>query len=579
MSKFILLSFCLLIVNMQAAEKNTPAGLAKQIEYHLYLADNKAAYQKAKAAIEKYPHDLAIIKVYIQSMIACDKEKKAIEHFDYYFAHKKSLLDNLDFLENICWKIIDRGTYSSQYYIRLSSLIAGFLAQDSHSVELMGKMMEDPNAIIRAMTTSFVAQYKDEMLKRKVIDRLEKESVWLVRLELIKAIGRMGIYEKQSFLKEIIQDDKNTFEEKASAIESLLSLYEKISAEEIIELAKSSKMGFRQFACMAAVYFKVDGAKAVIYDLIHDINPIVRIEAFNALAVYFRELIPNEKLQIAVSLGIKDHDPTVSITASWLQLLLDSSKSQEIAKWIYSDDKRHSRLAAAAIATSGKQGINLAKEILQKHPDQYVKANVALGLISQRQAIDESLAVLFELLDNKQSLWMWAATQNPLFTQIAPSEIRHMQQMPQYPETMDLMAQLNVLSVLAIFNPDGATGYIQKFLSQKQWGVSAIAASTLLKECSLESIDFVETFLNHKEPNIRIQAALMLAMFAKDNRAFKVLQEAYYSVDREKKMIILEAIAQGGTIGTLDFLIHVLQEPSQTLRIMGASAIIRAINH
>jgi HEAT repeat protein len=77
----------------------------------------------------------------------------------------------------------------------------------------------------------------------------------------------------------------------------------------------------------------------------------------------------------------------------------------------------------------------------------------------------------------------------------------------------------------------------------------------------------------------RFQAALILAGLGGDPSAIKILQSAYPKVDREMKMHILEAIANIGDQSSIPFLISVLDEPFQILRVVAASALIKCIYH
>ena len=78
--------------------------------------------------------------------------------------------------------------------------------------------------------------------------------------------------------------------------------------------------------------------------------------------------------------------------------------------------------------------------------------------------------------------------------------------------------------------------------------------------------------------NVRIQAALALAIIGKDKAALPILEKAYFEVDHEMKLNILGAIGNIGTKDSFPFLIKVLQEPFLILRIAAASSIVQIIN-
>lgn len=76
-----------------------------------------------------------------------------------------------------------------------------------------------------------------------------------------------------------------------------------------------------------------------------------------------------------------------------------------------------------------------------------------------------------------------------------------------------------------------------------------------------------------------MQAALILALLGSDDAAVKVLQEAYSKVEREIKVYILEALGHIGDPQSIPFLLEILNEPFQVLRVVAASALIQCLYH
>ena len=120
---------------------------------------------------------------------------------------------------------------------------------------------------------------------------------------------------------------------------------------------------------------------------------------------------------------------------------------------------------------------------------------------------------------------------------------------------------------------------VKSFLNHQDWGVSASAASTLLQEGDDQSLVLVRELLSDSDEKIRVQAALMLAMMGSDPEAVQTLEEAYFKVDREMKMYIIEALGRIGDQRSISFLFGVLQDPFQVLRVVAASALIQCIYH
>src|SRR4029077_11906570 len=120
---------------------------------------------------------------------------------------------------------------------------------------------------------------------------------------------------------------------------------------------------------------------------------------------------------------------------------------------------------------------------------------------------------------------------------------------------------------------------VKNFLKKQTWGVTGAAAATLLQEGDEESLEIVRDLLTDPDENIRIQAALILAIVGSDPAAIKVLQEVYPRMDREMQVYILEAIAHIGDPESVPFLIDILKEPFQVLRVVAASALIQCLYH
>ena len=236
------------------------------------------------------------------------------------------------------------------------------------------------------------------------------------------------------------------------------------------------------------------------------------------------------------------------------------------------------RLAAAALSVTGPRGAALAKRELLKNPDPYVRASLAMGLIGQRLEVSAACDTLYSLLEKeKETLWMME--ERHLFSYLSPSRLFHIEQVPNYPQVVDQMARLQILSVLCALRYPKAEEAIKGYLKDHSWGITGAAAMTLLQEGQEEALDVIRQLLDEKDERVRIQAALILALMGSDPSAIKVLQEAYWTADREMKVHILEALGHIGDKETIPFLLKVLREPFQTVRVVAASALIQCLHH
>ena len=60
------------------------------------------------------------------------------------------------------------------------------------------------------------------------------------------------------------------------------------------------------------------------------------------------------------------------------------------------------RISSAAVAASGTRGVNLAWKGMRKSTDPFVRANLAIALMKQRQHVKEASRVLYEVFQGRK---------------------------------------------------------------------------------------------------------------------------------------------------------------------------------
>lgn len=552
----------------------------KRINAHFIIENYYQAKIDAYEAKNNYPNSKYLKAAYIEALANAGDERKSVNEFESFL--KKNDDDYLKnhLLEEISWGILNNGINSSQYSVRLNSMIGVFLTRDVRAVKILNKMMDDSNAVIRTVAIQLACQLRDDPIKEKISNRFKSEKIWNVRLALIRAIGFMKLKERTNDLMVIISDDQKTYEEKALAIEALVNIYDNISLNEFSRFSRSKKAGLRQFACDIALHLKLKEAKEHILHLLHDPNPNVRIAAINAVVFYYIDNCNKKDIKKDFLTLINDVDPTVAITASWALFLLDPIEGEfYIMKWLSDANSENRSLAAAAISYLGDLGVNIAINVMRKTNDKYVKVNLALGLIGQRKYLSECADVIFDFVTNKDELWMMKTKKNSIFQIIAPSDVSHVDHIPNYPLAIDQLTHLNILSVLALIEDSRAQDALKDFLKLKSWQVTGTAMVILLQEGDEESIKNLKKLLKDSDKDVQIQAAIILAMIGKDETCASFLQDIYHTSDYERKVQILESlgsIAKKNDVSS--FFIKVFNEPFQILRVVGASSCIQAIN-
>lgn len=559
----------LLALVLNTASLSEEAGI-RRVQAHLIIQDVQSAKEEAAMLYDLYPDSIEIRKTFIEALSHAGLEKEAFEHWHEMTYNYPNLLYDRNLLEELSWGVLRNGLSSSQFGVRLAALIGSFLTRDVRAVPIIRKMMRDSNALIRSIAIQMASQYRDAPLKDEISRLIKEERVWMVRLEAIKAAGILQLKEAAPLLEKIVQSKRTMLQERQIAIEALLTMYDDISLERLEQMVKSDRAGLRHLAASMILHFERKDAEELLLLLLNDTNPAVRVNAQTAYALLFERAF--EPL-------LDDPDPAVAITAAWaLSLTGDEAGLKRLDRWAFDTLGESRRLAAAAIASLGNRGVHLSHQILKKSEDPYVRVTLALGLLGQRAHIQDVSDCIVDFLEGQKRLIMMDRANHPIFASVAPSQVRYQDQIPNFPEAHDQMTRLELISQLAIIEDPRALPSIRKFLAHKAWGISGFAAELLIHEGDDEAMDVVKELTFDKDPNIRLQAALVLAMFGKDESVLNELQGAYSMQTHEKKLLILEAIGRIGNTHSFSFLAGNLKEPFPILRIAAAAALIQSVN-
>lgn len=551
----------------------------RRVQAHLLLDDLPSALDEALRLVEAFPQSKEVGTSFIEVLAANGMEEEALDTWHKLSAAYPELIIDRHLLEELSWGVLKKGLQSNQYGIRLTSLIGAYLTRDSRAVQILVRMMRDSNAMIRSVAVQMSTAYADAMLKDEISRLLVEEKVWMVRLEVIRAVGALRMKQLAAKLQQYVMSDKSTYEERGAAIEALVHIYDDIGVVEWKQLATSNRAGLRHLACVLALHFMIPEVQEEMIHLMGDPNPDVRIAAINAFGMYYRKLTSLENAKEALQPVLKDSDPAVAITAAWAAILVDPPFGEEyMSKWLKDSLPENRRFASAALAATGDRSVALAVATLKESEDWYVRANIAEGLLGQRIEVEACCDTLYECLQMEKKMWMRDSRRNPLFAVLSPSQVRHNDQIPNYPEAIDQMTRLEVVSSLAVLEDPRALGALKAFLQRKSWGVTGVAAATLLREGDERSLEIVRELLKDQDPNVRLQACLVLAMMGRDETVIKELESAYSGASHERKLHILEALGRIGHMDSLHFLTSTLREPFPVLRICAAAALIQTVN-
>lgn len=551
----------------------------RRVQAHLLLEDLPSALDEALRLVEAYPESKDAGSMLIEVFAASGMEENALDAWHKLSLRYPELLIDRHLLEELSWGVLRKGLESNQYGIRLTSLIGAYLTRDARAVQILLRMMRDSNAMIRSVALQMSTAYADAALKDEISRLLHEEKVWMVRLEAIRAAGVLRMKSLAPKLQGYVTSEKSTFEERGAAIEALVRIYDQIEEGELRKLAASNRAGLRHLACALAIHFKMPSVQEEILSLLKDPHPDVRIAAVNALGMFYRKQMTVEAVKEAIQPVLQDTDPFVAITAAWSAIVVDPAFGEPyMERWLADSLPENRRFAAAALAATGGRSVSLGVKILQESNDPYVRANVAEGLLGQRIEVQACSDMLYDFLQTEKRMWMRDQRRNSLFSVLSPSQVRHNDQIPNYPEAIDHMTRLQVVSLLALVEDPRAVGALKAFLQRKSWGVTGVAAATLLQEGDEQSLEIVRQLIQDSDPNVRLQACLVLAMMGRDETVIKELESAYIGASHERKLHILEALGRIGHMESLNFLISTLREPFPILRICAAAALIQTVN-
>jgi HEAT repeat protein len=565
-----------------AAEQMDEETAVKRIHSHLFIKDPAAAVQEAQHSLKLYPQSLNLQLAYLKALCQKGEEVEAFEQFISIFKTPEtgSPPDRL-ILEWLAWGVLNKGDESPLLMVRLYALLGAAFTQDARAIAILMKELQGSNAILRSLAVKLCAQYGDAPLKEELLRLLKEEKIWFVKLEVIQAIGQLRMVEAKSTLQEMVASSKTMAEEKANALIALAGMYETLSQEELSQLVNSDRAGLRQLAPEIVAHLDLKEGIDSLLPLLFDASPDVRISTMKTLGLLRISTLQGKPTLDLLKKNLQDSHPEVAIMAGWLATVLgDAQGKLVLQQWIKQNRLEFKRLAAAALSATGTQGSDLAARLLKEETDLYTRVNLAIGLIGQRKEIKQASEVLAKALDvGEKELWMWESSSSGLFQSLSPSKVRHREEIPQYPQMVDHLVKLDLLSILSIVKYPKTQEAVKKFLKAQAWGVTAAAAAHLLQEGDESALEIIRGLLEDSDEKVRIQAALILALLGGDPSAVKVLIAAYPGVDREMKMHILEALGHIGDASAVPFLVSLLKEPFQGLRVVAASALIQCLYH
>lgn len=560
------------------AEALSPEQIDKRVNAHLVIADYPSACQEAVLGIQQYPQSKTVWIACVRAYAKAGDEKAMMTTWRSFVEKFPEERENREVLECLAWAVIDKGAVSSSPAIRVTAMLGAFFSQDAKGVKILQQGLSDDNSFLRGAAVKLSSHLMDAVLQDELFRLLQTEKVWTVRLEVIRAIGALKVMGAKKELQKVIANDHCHIEEKAVAIEALVSLTEGVNQQQLSQLVASNRAGMRMLACELVTFFDQTQDVDQLFPLIYDPHPDVRAKVFQTIGRLRVTTIGGQSVVELAENAARDPDSTVGITATWVLTINNPTKGLPIFQKFLNHQVRETRyLAAAALAATGKYGLSLTRKAFSENSDLYVKMNLAIGLIGQRVDTSAACDSLFLGLSQQKEKWAWKEEDN--FRVLAPSKVKHDDAIPNYPEAVNQLTRLEILQMLAMVQYPHAQKAVKNFLQESNWGISGLASALLLTEGDDEAVELVKTLLSDNDQKVKVQAALILALWSKGEDVVQLLQDSYPTADRELKGQILEGVGRVGTQHSLFFLAERLQEPYQTLRIISAAALLECLYH
>lgn len=218
----------------------------------------------------------------------------------------------------------------------------------------------------------------------------------------------------------------------------------------------------------------------------------------------------------------------------------------------------------------------LAELCFERHPDPLVRLNLAQGLVRHRRAATQTTKFLEQQLENQELLaqrdvcgiTVWTRPRSLIGAETEKNG-----------SLENLAHKVSLCNTLALLESSKTEMLATEFLNTREWQISFMASLLLLTEGSEQAIERVRSQSSHENQRIRLHAALLLALWDREGASIEALKQGYPESDRDGKLKILETLGKIGAVQSIPFLMHRLEEDSQTLRTIAAMAVLQCLQH
>lgn len=549
----------------------------RQIDASLLLGDPKGALEIAQQALQHYSPTASLLEESIRAAAHQGDEKVMRNMLVAYKQIGGDLYHNRKLLETIAWGHIEKAFRSRSLGMRHMALLAAGLSQEGRGIALLQKGMQDTNHSLRALSVELAGYFLDTRLIEMVKQLFFKEKVWQVRRQVLKTASKMKIDSLKIEWERILADEHRSAEEHMLAISALSEMATQIPRIEIERLARSQRAALRQLVCRLIGHLQEERDTDLLLILARDPHPHVRMEALQALG-QIRSLACAVEACDAARSALNMSQAYISIYAAWVLTLYNEPEGHQVFQHLLYHARGDIRaVASAALAMTGKRSIGIMRIHHQNHPDFSVRLNLALGLIEQRESIEQAVETLKEaVIYHKQGKWRRLKVR--LFEALADHTIAAAPEEGEEVEDEASLIQLELWNQLAMLEVPDTQQIIRAYLMERSWDISSRAAALLLTEGDESSLELIRALQWDVQPRVRLHAALILALWGRGEEALCILEGEYEKSVPETKLKILEGIGRVGALQSVPFLIRALDDPFQSVRLVAALALLQCVN-
>lgn len=519
------------------------ACLTTDVEKQLFVGDTKSAVRAATEACQKGEPDELLLKA-----LAADGR------IDEALLHLHNLTNPSDAaLTSVCWPLMRSGLGAS-LPLAASSLIASSFSMQNEGADLVLEGLQSSNSALRGLSAQVAASMGDACLRKQLTSMLDTETSAPVISAVIQAVAQLRVHEAAPRLQKMLAESRLDASCQRNCITALAELADECDPKLLQGLVQSESAQSCLLACALAKHFARPELDACILPLCKHSLSAVRFEAVMSLA---KSLLLESAALEALS---QDSDPKVAMAALWIRVCRKQVSCKALDPFLAEASTQ--RFACAVLSTCGKDAVESLKELFVA-TDPYVRLQAAATVLQFESSATAAELILAAIEDSNLRL---GQTSGYFAHFTAPAEQE------------DPSVRLAACRLLAQKGAANTEKALRSFVRQKNWEVSMLALQTLLEDADSQAATALSSLMQDVDGKVAMNAAILLAAWARDEAALDFLANSYKSARREDKLRILETLASVPHKKAKAALTEALQDPSEQLRILSAAALLRCIN-